>query len=144
MNDAESILMRDPKLRFFMSFINLRCTKIFIYFLLIRFLFWFLDPFFQKTLYLYTKYLLIANLWRKPILSFAHLYWQARSSAVPQHSRRQAKLTTRSMLTRSSEQQTTDIPFPVPAVLSAWSRQAPRSEERRVGKECRSRWSPYH
>ena len=34
------------------------------------------------------------------------------------HSRRQAKLTTRSMLTRSSEQQTTDTPFPVPAVLS--------------------------
>src|SRR4029434_3470548 len=24
-----------------------------------------------------------------------------------------------------------------------WSR-FPRSEERRVGKECRSRWSPYH
>src|SRR3712207_817736 len=24
------------------------------------------------------------------------------------------------------------------------SAQAPRSEERRVGKECRSRWSPYH
>src|SRR2546425_261028 len=23
-------------------------------------------------------------------------------------------------------------------------RHAPRSEERRVGKECRSRWSPYH
>ena len=23
-------------------------------------------------------------------------------------------------------------------------RQAGRSEERRVGKECRSRWSPYH
>ena len=22
--------------------------------------------------------------------------------------------------------------------------QPPRSEERRVGKECRSRWSPYH
>src|SRR5260370_28307294 len=22
--------------------------------------------------------------------------------------------------------------------------QSPRSEERRVGKECRSRWSPYH
>ena len=22
--------------------------------------------------------------------------------------------------------------------------QKPRSEERRVGKECRSRWSPYH
>ena len=24
------------------------------------------------------------------------------------------------------------------------SRQGTRSEERRVGKECRSRWSPYH
>src|SRR2546429_210716 len=24
------------------------------------------------------------------------------------------------------------------------ARQYPRSEERRVGKECRSRWSPYH
>ena len=24
------------------------------------------------------------------------------------------------------------------------SRTSPRSEERRVGKECRSRWSPYH
>ena len=23
-------------------------------------------------------------------------------------------------------------------------RYSPRSEERRVGKECRSRWSPYH
>ena len=23
-------------------------------------------------------------------------------------------------------------------------RKRPRSEERRVGKECRSRWSPYH
>ena len=27
-----------------------------------------------------------------------------------------------------------------PAANAAWS----RSEERRVGKECRSRWSPYH
>ena len=27
------------------------------------------------------------------------------------------------------------------AVFRAWMR---RSEERRVGKECRSRWSPYH
>ena len=25
-----------------------------------------------------------------------------------------------------------------------WDRQLTRSEERRVGKECRSRWSPYH
>src|SRR4051812_49713893 len=28
--------------------------------------------------------------------------------------------------------------------LSAGSRTHSRSEERRVGKECRSRWSPYH
>ena len=26
----------------------------------------------------------------------------------------------------------------------AQRKQAARSEERRVGKECRSRWSPYH
>ena len=25
-----------------------------------------------------------------------------------------------------------------------WLSQSLRSEERRVGKECRSRWSPYH
>ena len=25
-----------------------------------------------------------------------------------------------------------------------WGLGQPRSEERRVGKECRSRWSPYH
>ena len=29
-------------------------------------------------------------------------------------------------------------------MLSSVSDQAVRSEERRVGKECRSRWSPYH
>ena len=27
---------------------------------------------------------------------------------------------------------------------SAWENLLCRSEERRVGKECRSRWSPYH
>src|SRR3712207_8231697 len=26
----------------------------------------------------------------------------------------------------------------------SWTAEAARSEERRVGKECRSRWSPYH
>src|SRR3712207_7160957 len=30
------------------------------------------------------------------------------------------------------------------AVLTSAVRDASRSEERRVGKECRSRWSPYH
>src|SRR5471030_3195793 len=29
-------------------------------------------------------------------------------------------------------------------VLRAFGRSSARSEERRVGKECRSRWSPYH
>src|ERR1035441_5387123 len=28
--------------------------------------------------------------------------------------------------------------------LEAYCKEAGRSEERRVGKECRSRWSPYH
>ena len=28
--------------------------------------------------------------------------------------------------------------------MSEWDNQRQRSEERRVGKECRSRWSPYH
>ena len=28
--------------------------------------------------------------------------------------------------------------------FSFWGEEDARSEERRVGKECRSRWSPYH
>ena len=31
-----------------------------------------------------------------------------------------------------------------PGVAEPCRRIAARSEERRVGKECRSRWSPYH
>src|SRR5215213_9943501 len=32
-----------------------------------------------------------------------------------------------------------------PSAVSGWpARCCRRSEERRVGKECRSRWSPYH
>src|SRR5256885_8624704 len=30
------------------------------------------------------------------------------------------------------------------ALVVGGTRTEPRSEERRVGKECRSRWSPYH
>src|SRR5256885_11434781 len=30
------------------------------------------------------------------------------------------------------------------AARHRWQRELVRSEERRVGKECRSRWSPYH
>ena len=32
----------------------------------------------------------------------------------------------------------------LPMALAAAPTFASRSEERRVGKECRSRWSPYH
>src|SRR5690554_8003898 len=32
----------------------------------------------------------------------------------------------------------------ITSVLASCSKPAPRSEERRVGKECRSRWLPYH
>ena len=31
-----------------------------------------------------------------------------------------------------------------PANGAEWQKANGRSEERRVGKECRSRWSPYH
>src|SRR5256885_3389313 len=33
---------------------------------------------------------------------------------------------------------------PMSTQLQAWGIPLYRSEERRVGKECRSRWSPYH
>src|SRR5258708_30190439 len=33
---------------------------------------------------------------------------------------------------------------PIPATVNFTSYIGNRSEERRVGKECRSRWSPYH
>src|SRR5256885_11294262 len=36
------------------------------------------------------------------------------------------------------------VPTAQPCVRSAKSTPQFRSEERRVGKECRSRWSPYH
>ena len=34
--------------------------------------------------------------------------------------------------------------FNIDGVTAGEKDAAPRSEERRVGKECRSRWSPYH
>ena len=32
----------------------------------------------------------------------------------------------------------------IPVVITVYQDRSFRSEERRVGKECRSRWSPYH
>ena len=38
-----------------------------------------------------------------------------------------------------------ELPAPVQRYFRAVLKEGqPRSEERRVGKECRSRWSPYH
>ena len=34
--------------------------------------------------------------------------------------------------------------FYIPQSKANYPKNQPRSEERRVGKECRSRWSPYH
>ena len=34
--------------------------------------------------------------------------------------------------------------LPVLVLIEGWGAAGKRSEERRVGKECRSRWSPYH
>ena len=37
-----------------------------------------------------------------------------------------------------------DLTLPIDEIRSSSFRHTARSEERRVGKECRSRWSPYH
>src|SRR5258708_39482000 len=41
-----------------------------------------------------------------------------------------------------------DVPYPIPPGITIVTEKptmiSVRSEERRVGKECRSRWSPYH
>ena len=37
-----------------------------------------------------------------------------------------------------------DIPEEDVSTNAVMPNACPRSEERRVGKECRSRWSPYH
>src|SRR5256884_199214 len=49
-------------------------------------------------------------------------------------------------LEMAREIQLSILPHSVPGVpgLDIAARFFPRSEERRVGKECRSRWSPYH
>src|SRR5256885_7537228 len=47
------------------------------------------------------------------------------------------------LLTVTPEVSQADFTSPVEGIPSFRTRRA-RSEERRVGKECRSRWSPYH
>src|SRR3989440_5813488 len=41
-------------------------------------------------------------------------------------------------------EQVRQVHRPQHTLFHEWSRITDRSEERRVGKECRSRWSPYH
>ena len=47
-------------------------------------------------------------------------------------------------LTTGKEPVTTTLQASAPGTLSVAASAKVRSEERRVGKECRSRWSPYH
>jgi len=48
-------------------------------------------------------------------------------------------------LVAQSQNRWPSLAFDVNAINNTFSRLIPsRSEERRVGKECRSRWSPYH
>ena len=49
-------------------------------------------------------------------------------------------------LSKSDRDEISFIAFIIPEFAAAYKMniQKARSEERRVGKECRSRWSPYH
>src|SRR2546422_4690513 len=47
-------------------------------------------------------------------------------------------------LRRGMKVKSTGSPISVPVGKGTLGRIMDRSEERRVGKECRSRWSPYH
>src|SRR2546430_9203531 len=47
-------------------------------------------------------------------------------------------------LVQRADQRLGQEPAAVRAEMPALVGAVPRSEERRVGKECRSRWSPYH
>ena len=49
----------------------------------------------------------------------------------------------RALLTAAAKAAMADGALPE-AELPTFILEIPRSEERRVGKECRSRWSPYH
>ena len=49
-----------------------------------------------------------------------------------------------SLISKSEIEKSIKNPFIPPSVILPFHLNSIRSEERRVGKECRSRWSPYH
>ena len=63
------------------------------------------------------------------------------AAEVEKKTYRESLLNNREQILYSKEQVTIDGNVPVELNLEAMTA---RSEERRVGKECRSRWSPYH
>src|SRR5256885_13093214 len=65
------------------------------------------------------------------------------NSGLPRHRTRQAALVCRFMPSSSIDLSfSKNVAKPLVAIFG--SLMTTRSEERRVGKECRSRWSPYH
>src|SRR6266496_5491 len=67
--------------------------------------------------------------------------WQALVPARASARSRESPLTVRRGMRRGKDRKScrADKPW-----LAGGYATPPRSEERRVGKECRSRWSPYH
>ena len=48
------------------------------------------------------------------------------------------------MSKKEKERMTRTFAARIAPIIGSWTDMLLRSEERRVGKECRSRWSPYH
>src|SRR2546426_5268206 len=67
--------------------------------------------------------------------------WRRRPDGAPTRCRRASGAPTQARQRRSRAAPTPSGP---PCLQRQVATYAPRSEERRVGKECRSRWSPYH
>src|SRR2546422_51611 len=78
---------------------------------------------------------------RSPRLTSGHLDRLARLTDGWSRRRRFIKLTTEQPCADDEQQRRRKGQCPLRRDNST---PEPRSEERRVGKECRSRWSPYH
>src|SRR2546427_4521853 len=71
------------------------------------------------------------------------IYHQREPERVNRTSSRQVRLFSVSCSSRSLKRASVEVTSNV-SLAGAGGRTRTRSEERRVGKECRSRWSPYH